>query len=69
MDFTGVLQMRQPYEMGGGYFSLTLFSTPIVCLYMGSRYLAFVEDKSNEDGTYLFTSEQVYGTVFGLVVL
>ena len=30
MDFTGMLQARHPYEMGGAYFSFTFLTTPFI---------------------------------------
>ena len=62
--------MRHPYEMGGGYFSLTLFTTPFVCLYFGSRYLSYVSDEEVRVSLpFVFTAGQVYGAIGGLAVL
>lgn len=51
LDFTGMLYVRHPFEMGGAYFSFTLLSTPVVCLYICSRYLDYVSD---EEGKIFF---------------
>ena len=51
LDFTGMLYLRHPFEMGGAYFSFTLLSTPVVCLYICSRYLDYVSD---EEGKIFF---------------
>ncbi|GMI03725.1 hypothetical protein TrLO_g1593 [Triparma laevis f. longispina] len=70
MDFTGMLQARHPSEYGGGYFSLTLLTTPIVGMYFGSRYLNYVEDEQvRESLSHVFTSTQVYGLLGGLSAL
>ncbi|GMH96263.1 hypothetical protein TrVE_jg6468 [Triparma verrucosa] len=64
MDFTGMLQARHPYEMGGAYFSFTLLTTPLIGLYFGSRYIAYIEDfEPNERPDFAFASNQVYYTI------
>lgn len=45
LDFTGSLLLRHPYEFGGAYYSFTLITTPLLCFYFGSRYLAYVDDE------------------------
>eukprot|EP00519_Triparma_laevis_P006728 CAMPEP_0182514522 /NCGR_PEP_ID=MMETSP1321-20130603/35892_1 /TAXON_ID=91990 /ORGANISM="Bolidomonas sp., Strain RCC1657" /LENGTH=364 /DNA_ID=CAMNT_0024721731 /DNA_START=33 /DNA_END=1127 /DNA_ORIENTATION=+ len=70
LDFTGMLYLRHPFEMGGAYFSFTLLSTPVVCLYICSRYLDYVSDeevKAEIGGS--FTPEQVYGSIISISVL
>jgi hypothetical protein len=70
LDFTGTPHFRHPYEMGGFYYSFTLISTPVVCFYLGSRYLAHVEDEEVQASLpYVFSSEQVYGSIGALSVL
>ncbi|GMI09280.1 hypothetical protein TrLO_g2049 [Triparma laevis f. longispina] len=36
-DFTGLVQLRHPYELGGYYWAWTLLSTPIVGYFFGYR--------------------------------
>ena len=70
LDFTGLLQARHPYEYGGGYFSLTILTSPIICLYFGSRYLAYVDNEEvRASMETVFSSEQVYGAIGGMAVL
>lgn len=70
VDFTGSPLYRHPYEMGGFYYSFTLISTPFVCFYFGSRYLAHVEDEEVQASLpSIFSSEQVYGSIGALSVL
>ena len=47
-DFTGLVHLRHPYELGGAYWVWTLLSTPIVGFFFGSRYLAFVESEEGK---------------------
>ena len=70
MDFTGSPLFRHPHEMGGGYYSFTLLTTPIVCLYIGSRYLAHVEDEAVQATlSHVFTNVEVYGGLGALAIL
>mmetsp|Transcript_2382 Transcript_2382/g.4309 ORF Transcript_2382/g.4309 Transcript_2382/m.4309 type:complete len:531 (+) Transcript_2382:153-1745(+) len=70
LDFTSCLVMRHPYEYGGAYYSFTVLSTPLVCVYFGSRYLAFIEDDEVRASlSFVFTSEQVYGGLGALTVV
>ncbi|GMH84158.1 hypothetical protein TrST_g12293 [Triparma strigata] len=62
IDFTGMIQMRHPFEYGGLYFSTVLLTTPLVSLYFGSRYLAYTEDEEVKATLkYVFSSNQIYG--------
>lgn len=62
------MQARHPYELGGLYFTFTILTTPLVCLYFGTRYLAFVED-SADDETFVLRSFQVYVAIRTLATL
>lgn len=60
-DFTGLMQMRHPYELGGLYYTTIMLMAPFVCLNFGFRYLAHVEDEEVKASLkYVFTSEQIY---------
>lgn len=79
LDFTGILLSRHPYELGGAYFTFTMISTPLACVYLGYRYLALYDDEKGSvsgrkgdgdgDGDRVFSSSQVYGCIGGLVVM
>jgi hypothetical protein len=69
-DYTGSPHFRHPFEMGGFYYSFTLISTPVVCFYFGSGYLAHVEDEDVQESlSYVFSSKQVYASIGALSVL
>ncbi|GMI07708.1 hypothetical protein TrVE_jg4984 [Triparma verrucosa] len=67
-DFTGLVHLRHPYELGGAYWVWTLLSTPIVGFFFGSRYLAFVESEEGKAAglSLVLQSSSVYGIVAGL---
>ncbi|GMI07272.1 hypothetical protein TrLO_g6094 [Triparma laevis f. longispina] len=70
LDFTGSLLLRHPYEFGGAYYSFTLITTPLLCFYFGSRYLAYVDDEEVSSSLdFVFMSEQVNGAIGSLVAL
>lgn len=70
VDFAGVMHVRHPYELGGIYFTTILLTTPIICLYFGSRYLTYVEDEEVKKSlSYVFSREQVYGGLGALACL
>ncbi|GMH92014.1 hypothetical protein TrST_g564 [Triparma strigata] len=70
MDFTGMMFTRHPLEMGGGFYSLNLAFTPIVCLYFGSRYLEYTLDSSVREELHgVYTPLQVYGSIGSIFVL
>jgi len=71
MDFTGTPHLRHPSHLGGMYYSLIILTTPLICLYFGHRYIAYVEDNENIKATlpYIFSSSQVYWSIGVLVSL
>ncbi|GMI17806.1 hypothetical protein TrLO_g1770 [Triparma laevis f. longispina] len=69
-DFTGLLMTRHPYELGGAYWSFTLFTTPLVCLFFGWYYLDYVKDESVQEMlSYTFSSREVYGTILTIIAI
>ena len=65
-----LLQGRHPYELGGAYFAFTLLSTPVVCLYFGSRYISYMERNTGSDQISMeLEANQVFGLIGGLIVL
>ncbi|GMI08579.1 hypothetical protein TrVE_jg7387 [Triparma verrucosa] len=71
VDFTGNIQLRHPYEHGGAYWAFTILSTPVICFYFGSRYLAFMDNEAEkaDELSMVLNSTQVYGMIGGLLVL
>lgn len=70
-DFTGMVHLRHPLELGGAFMSVTIFSTPFVCLYFGPRYLSFVQnnDEVAAQLPQVFSQDEVYGGIGALTAL
>lgn len=69
-DFAGLLMTKHPYELGGAYWSFTLFTTPLICLFFGWYYLDYVKDESvQEMPSYTFSSREVYGTILTIIAI
>ena len=71
VDFTAFMHDRHPVELGGSYFTFTHLSTPVVCFYFGSRYLAYMDSEEGEarELTMVLNATQVYGLIGGLLGL
>ncbi|GMH91470.1 hypothetical protein TL16_g12067 [Triparma laevis f. inornata] len=72
MDFTGMMFCRHPLEMGGAFYSLNIAFTPVVCLFLGSRYVAFTSDKERvekADLQFVWKPSEVYGAIGLLIIL
>lgn len=68
VDFTGLIQFRHHVEMGGVAWACTMVITPLTCGFFGWLYLEHVQDPENVRGVArIFTAEQVYGAIGGLV--
>ena len=75
-DFTAVVQLRHPQEIGGAYWVFNMFLTPITCFYFASRYLNSNEvserdmDAEADGGQSVnLTATQVYGMIGALCAL
>ena len=77
-DFTALVQMRVPDDLGGAYWMFTMILTPVSCFYFASRYLSSNEVSegdvdadadANVGQTTKLTAEEVYGVIGGLCAL
>jgi len=85
LDFTALVHLRHPYQMGGAYWMFSLCLTPISCFYFASRYLdsnevsdgdagADVDAASGDAGvdgaqSVKLSAGHVYGLIGGLCAL
>ena len=82
VEFTALVQLRHPNDMGGAYwmFTVVLGLTPVSCFYFASRYLnssevsegdADADTDVDADGgqNAKLTADDVYGVIGGLCAL
>ncbi|GMI03055.1 hypothetical protein TrLO_g8892 [Triparma laevis f. longispina] len=68
VDFTGCLHFRHPYELGGFYMMFTIYTTPLLCLYFGSRYNVYADTEEGKEALpHVLAPGQVY-TIIGTLI-